>query len=131
VQILVDASVWIDYFQGVESEPTDTLDALLGTAPLMVAGLSVAEILCGLPDEHHRKLAQQALLQFWLVDLAGLDLAVDSAVYYHTLKNRGIEAQPIHCQIAAFCLKYGFALLASDPVFAAMERPLGLTLARR
>lgn len=128
MQILVDASVWIEYFQGVRSKPTDTLDGLLGQAALAVSDWGIAEVLYGLPDEHHRQLARRALLKLWLVDLAGADLAMDSAVYYHTLKNRGIGAQPIHCQIAAFCLRNRFALLTSDPVFAALERPLGLTL---
>jgi len=130
MQILVDASVWIDYFQGVASEATDTLDGLLGQAALAVIDSGIAEVLYGLPDEHHRQLARQALLKLWLVDLSGVDLATDSAIYYHTLKIRGIAAQPIHCQIAALCRRNDFALLTSDPVFKDLERPLGLTLVK-
>jgi hypothetical protein len=43
--ILVDSSVWIDYLRGVPTPPADKLDALLGTEPLAVGDLILAEVL--------------------------------------------------------------------------------------
>ncbi|MGI4985183.1 MAG: hypothetical protein ACRYGL_17940 [Janthinobacterium lividum] len=45
--ILVDSSVWIDYFQGMRSPETDKLDALLSTEALLAGDLIVAEVLQG------------------------------------------------------------------------------------
>lgn len=43
--ILVDSSVWIDYLRGAPTPPADNLDALLGTEPLAVGDLILAEVL--------------------------------------------------------------------------------------
>ena len=45
--ILVDSSVWIDYFRGVSSPQTDRLDALLGREPVAIGDLMLAEVLQG------------------------------------------------------------------------------------
>lgn len=43
--ILVDSSVWIDYFRGLASPPASRLDALLGREELVTGDLIVAEVL--------------------------------------------------------------------------------------
>lgn len=130
MQTLVDASVWIDYFTGVPSPATDYLDGLLGTAPLMVADLTIAEVLHGIPDERHRRLAEEALLKFWTVEIGGLRTALKSAVNFQTLRARGIPVRTTECLIATFCLENGFALLHSAPHYDPFERHLGLAVAR-
>lgn len=128
MQTLVDASVWIDYFTGVASPETDALDGMLGTSPIVVSDLTVAEVLHGLPDERHRRLAEEALLKFWLVEIGGLPLARQSSVNFHTLRARGIPVRTTECLIATFCIEKGFALLHSSPAFKPFER-LGLRVA--
>jgi predicted nucleic acid-binding protein len=130
LQILVDSSVWIDYFTGAATPQTDHLDPLLGQAPIVVADLVLAEVLHGLPDERNRRLAQGALLQFWMIEVGGLDVAVKSAVHYHTLHARGIEVRSTECLLATFCIENGFELLASSPHFEPFERYLGLVMAK-
>lgn len=129
MQILVDASVWIDYFTGEATPQTDLLDRLLGREALAVADLTIMEVLCGIPDEHHRKQAAEALRKFWMVEIHGLDLAEQCAVHYNTLRARSIEVGDIECWIATWCLQNGFALLHDNPGFEPFEQ-LGLTVAR-
>ncbi len=45
--ILVDSSVWVDYFRGNISPKTDKLDRLLGRDPVAVGDLILAEVLQG------------------------------------------------------------------------------------
>ena len=45
--IIVDSSVWIDYFRGVETPQTKKLDQLLGVVPLAIGDLILAEVLQG------------------------------------------------------------------------------------
>lgn len=45
--ILVDASVWIDYFRGLVNPQTDLLDQLLDREPLAIGDLILAEVLQG------------------------------------------------------------------------------------
>ena len=43
--ILVDSSVWIDYFRGTATPQTEKLDKLLGLEPLAIGDLIVLEVL--------------------------------------------------------------------------------------
>jgi predicted nucleic acid-binding protein len=129
LQTLVDSSVWIDYFQGVPTPQTDSLDRLIGRAPLVVSDVTVAEVLQGIPDEMHRKQAEEALLKFWLVEIGGLPLHRKSALRYQTLRARGVPVQTTECLIATFCIENGFSLLHSSPGFEPFERHFGLRVA--
>jgi hypothetical protein len=128
VQALVDAPVWIDYFTGVATPETDFLDQMIGREALVVSDLTIAEVLYGLPDEQHRRTAEQALLKFWIVTINGTNLASRSAVIYHTLRARGIEAHPQACLIAAYCLDYEYSLLTEPAVAEPFVRHFGLTV---
>ena len=130
MQVLVDSSVWIEYFTGTASPQADYLDSLIGRAALVVADVVLMEVLQGLPDEVHRRQAQEALLKFWLVETGGFDVAVQSAVNYHTLKARSVPVRAAECRLATFCIARGFALLHSSPGFDVFEKYLGLQVAR-
>ncbi len=130
MQVLVDSSVWIDYFTGARTAEADKLDSLLGQSPLVVADVVMLEVLHGMPDELHRKLAREAMGKFWRVELGGFDLAEKSAVHFHTLRARGIPVRTAECRIATFCLDQGYALLHSSPeYYGPFEKHLGLQLA--
>lgn len=131
MQVLVDSSVWLDYFRGTATPETDRLDSLLGRSPLVVADVVMMEVLHALPDELHRKQAREALGRFWQVELGGFDLAAKSAVLFHTLRARGIPVRTAECRIASFCIDQGFALLHAAPgYYEPFEKYLGLTVAR-
>jgi len=42
---IVDSSVWIDYFRGINTRQSDTLDSLLGDEPLAIGDLVLTEVL--------------------------------------------------------------------------------------
>jgi predicted nucleic acid-binding protein len=130
VQFVVDASVWIDYFTGAATPQVDVLDGLIGNWAVTVTDSVLAEVLHGLPDEVHRRQAQEALLRFWLIEDGGFDVAVKSAVNYHTLRARDIPVRMAECRLATFCIDQGFALLHSSPGYEPFEKYLGLKVAR-
>ncbi len=45
--ILVDSSVWIDYFNGLGNWQTDLLDDMLSNVPILIGDLILAEVLQG------------------------------------------------------------------------------------
>ncbi|MHB1362038.1 MAG: PIN domain-containing protein [Thermoleophilia bacterium] len=49
--ILVDSSVWIDYFNGRNTVRTDWLDAALGSKPLVMGDIILTEVLRGFPSD--------------------------------------------------------------------------------
>lgn len=116
--ILVDSSVWIDWFRGTPSPAADRLDALLGTADLVVGDLILTEVLQGFGDDGDFARAQAALAQFPLISIAGPDVALAAAQNFRRLRRLGLTVRKtIDTLIATRCLVDGLALLYSDRDF--------------
>jgi predicted nucleic acid-binding protein len=127
VNVLVDTSVWIDYFDGAATPRTDYLHEALGWGPVMVADLVVAEVLQGFPRESDWETVRKALLKFPVYNLGGLDLAIQSAVNQRILRSKGAPLpDAVDCLLATLCIQKNIALLHSDPGFEPFERYLGL-----
>lgn len=128
--ILVDSSVWVDFFNGTPTPEVDLLDRLLGKARLVVGDLIVAEVLQGFRHDRDHEQAKEALLRFPVLSMGGLDLALASAVNYRTLRRRGITVRKtIDCWIATFCLRENLELLHADRDFEPFALHLGLQVA--
>lgn len=127
--ILVDSTVWIDYFNGVMTPETDYLDQVLGEQVLLVGDLILAEVLQGFRHDADFNRARQALLSFQTVQMLDPDLAVQSAQNYRTLRSQGITVRKtIDCLIATYCIESGHTLLHSDRDFDPFENSLGLSV---
>jgi predicted nucleic acid-binding protein len=129
--IVVDASVWIDYFNGRPTPETDKLDALLGQEPLIVGDITLTEVLQGFrSDAHFRKaLALLGALEFR--EMLGRDAAIESAHNYRRLRTKGVTVRKtIDVMIATFCIRHGHELLHADRDFDPMERHLELQVVK-
>lgn len=128
--ILVDSSVWIDYFRSAETPQVALLDSLFGRSPLAVGDLIAAEVLQGVQDEREFKLVKRTLDAFDHVDLGGYDLAVKASENYRVLRARGITIRKtIDTIIATRCIEDGLSLLHSDRDFLPFATHLGLKMA--
>lgn len=125
--ILVDSSVWIDYFRGTPTPETDRLDALLGTEPLVIGDLVLAEVLQGFGSDHDFNQGKKLLMSLPVVELVGGDVAIQAARNFRILRARGITIRKtIDTLIATSCIENGLALLYSDRDFDPFVRLLGL-----
>ena len=125
--ILVDSSVWIDYFNGRRTPHTDRLDGLLGGEELLTGDLIVAEVLQGFRHDREFERARDALEQLPYADMVGRELALTSAQNYRLLRQRGITIRKtIDVMIATFCIRNRHVLLHGDRDFAPMTAHLGL-----
>ena len=125
--ILVDSSVWIDYFNGQATPQTQSLERLLGIQPLLVGDIILAEVLQGFRAEADFDQALQALQRFEQVSLLTPALAVQSARNYRALRQKGLTVRKtVDCIIAAWCIAAGCQLLHSDSDFTPFEEHLGL-----
>ncbi|HES76668.1 MAG TPA: VapC toxin family PIN domain ribonuclease, partial [bacterium] len=59
--ILVDSSVWIDFFRGTSTPQTERLDSLLGIEPLAIGDLILTEVLQGFNSERDFNQARKLL----------------------------------------------------------------------
>lgn len=125
--ILVDASVWIDYFRGVATPQTDRLDALLGAEPLLTGDLILAEVLQGFAAERDFRQATRLMTALEVVDLAGQDIAIRAARNFRTLRALGVTVRKtIDTLIATRCIESRWQLLYSDRDFDPFVEHLGL-----
>jgi len=125
--ILVDSSVWIDYFRGNATAETDKLDSLLGAEPLAIGDLILTEVLQGFCSDKDFNEASMLLTTLVVVELGGRDIAIQAAKNYRALRALGITVRKtIDTVIATRCIEGGFALLYSDRDFDPFVTYLGL-----
>jgi len=125
--VLVDTSVWVDYFNGVKTPQTDRLDQLLGSGRLLTGDLILAELLQGFAKDTDYRTARKLLLELPCVDLVGRESALLAADYYRRLRKRGVTIRKtIDVLIGAYCIRHGHALLHADRDFDSMVQHLGL-----
>lgn len=127
--ILVDSSVWIDYFHGESNAHTQQLDEWL-EQPVMevaVADLVVFEVLRGFRYDKASQDAQDFLLELPSVEIGGIDNALLAAGHYRTLRAKGYTIRsPIDVLLASYCITHEHLLLHRDADFDAMETLRGL-----
>ena len=125
--LLVDSTVWIDYFNGIETSQTDYLDSILETTPILVGDLILAEVLQGFRQDADFEQARRALSRILQASLVNTELAILSARNNRTLRQKGITVRKrIDNLIATFCIENGHELLHNDSDFDGYEQVLGL-----
>jgi len=125
--ILVDSSVWIDYFRGAITPQTEKLDGLLEHEPLAIGDLILAEVLQGFRAERDFNQAVKMLTSLIVVELGGQDIAIQAAKNFRILRSRGVTVRKtIDTTIATRCIESGYDLLHSDRDFDPFAKHLGL-----
>lgn len=125
--ILVDSTVWIDYFNGVVTAQTEYLDRALGWRWIGVGDLIYAEVLGGYLDERERELAENALNRFRRVTMGGFEIARIAARNARILRAKDLPApSSIETLIATFVIERNWTLLHASPGYEPFEQHLGL-----
>ncbi len=125
--ILVDSSVWIDYFSGNGSPETDFLDGVLGVSAIAVGDLILTEVLQGFRHDKDYKTAKRLLEELTIFELLGIKMAVKSADNFRKLRKKGVTIRKTaDVIIASFCIEHNLPLLFSDKDFKPFVQHLGL-----
>ena len=125
--IIVDSSVWIDYFNGKKTPKTDWLDAALGKESVFIGDLILTGVLQGFQSDKDFKKAKSLLLSFPLVEMLGREVALKSASNYRYLRKKGVTIRKtIDVIIGTFCIHNAFSLLHDDRDFTPLEKHLRL-----
>ena len=125
--IIVDSSVWIDYFNGVATPQADTLDRLLEAVPIGIGDLILAEVLQGFRSDRDFRRARDLLMALDLFEMVGVEAALRSASAYRRLRKRGVTVRKtVDVLIATFCIAGNHELLYTDRDFDPFVEHLGL-----
>jgi predicted nucleic acid-binding protein len=125
--LVVDSTVWIDYFNGMENPLTNYLDAMADQTPILIGDLILAEILQGFREDADFEKARRSLGRYLQVEMVNPELALQSARNYRTLRSKGITVRKtIDGLIATYCIENEHDLLHNDSDFDGYEMHLGL-----
>jgi predicted nucleic acid-binding protein len=125
--LVVDTSVWIDYFNGVENSQTDFLHLALENTPILIGDLILAEVLQGFRRDPDFEKVRRTLGKFMQASMVSPALAVQSARNYRLLRQKGITIRKtIDSLIATYCVENDHQLLHNDSDFDGYEERLGL-----
>ena len=125
--ILVDSSVWIDFFRGTVTPETERLDTLLGSELLVVGDLILAEVLQGFSSERDFNQARKLLTALDVVTLGGPEIAIQAARNFRTLRARGVTIRKtIDTLIATRCIERDYSLLVDGRDFEPVIDNFGL-----
>jgi predicted nucleic acid-binding protein len=125
--LIVDSTVWIDFFNGVENPQTDYLNNILDKTPILVGDLILTEVLQGFRQDPHFETARRTLGKFLQVEMVNPALAVQSARNYRFLRQKGVTVRKtIDSLIATYCIENDHELLHTDSDFDGYEMYLGL-----
>ena len=113
--ILVDTSVWIDYFNGVENKQTESLDRILSEQSVLLGDIILTEILQGFDSDKDFRLAKQALDPLDCVHLGGKSLAIKAASNFRFLRSNGVTIRKtVDMLIGSWCIEHEVELLHND-----------------
>jgi predicted nucleic acid-binding protein len=125
--IVVDSSVWIDYFNGEFTRQTALLHSFLGRDPVVVGDLILAEVLQGFRYDKDVRIARKLFDTLVFREMLGKDMAIQAAQNYRKLRERGVTIRKtIDVMIATFCIENGLPLLHNDKDFESMKKHLKL-----
>ena len=127
--VVVDSSVWIDYFNGTESKQTAMLDDIAGVRHIIVSDIILTEVLQGFKNDKDFKAARKRMEQCIVVSMLGSLMAIKSAKNYRKLRKKGLTIRStIDVIIATFCIHNNLKLLHSDKDFDVIKKALGLKI---
>lgn len=125
--IVVDSSVWIDFFNGVSTPEVECLDGLLGKTPLAIGDLILVEVLQGFRHGRDGAKARQLFQSLTLLPMLEGRNAWVAAQNYRQLRSKGITVRKtIDGIIATACIEANLPLLFSDRDFQPYVEHLGL-----
>jgi len=125
--LVVDSTVWIDYFNGAENPQTDYLHAIVDKTPILIGDLILAEVLQGFRDDADFEKARRVLGRYIQVEMVNPELALQSARNYRMLRRNGVTVRKtVDGLIATYCIENKHDLLHNDNDFDGYEKHLGL-----
>lgn len=129
--LIVDSTVWVDYFNGIRNQQTDYLHQIVDQTPIIIGDLILAEVLQGFRDDTDFEKARRIFSKFLQAEMVNPDLAVQSARNYRLLRRKGITVRKtIDSLIATYCIENEHDLLHNDGDFDGYEKHLGLRVIR-
>src|SRR5262249_44201869 len=116
LRVLVDTSVWADFFNGFASREERALSRLIaGNDEICTCGVVVAEVLQGLRRSQGRIEIERLFRELLFLEPGGIDAYIRAANIYRLLRRRGVTVRStIDCLIAVLAEQGECDVLSRD-----------------
>jgi predicted nucleic acid-binding protein len=127
MSLVVDSSVWIDFFNGILTPQVKYLDLHLDREEVVVGDLVAVEVLQGFREEKDLRIASKLFESCSRVHFLNWEIALATVSNYRKLAALGKRPRKtIDVIIATYCIERNHQLLHSDKDFDELERFCGL-----
>jgi len=127
--VVVDSSVWIDFFRGAQTPAVRVFKALLNSddVQIIVPDVVLYEVLRGFRAEREYRAALQLLSGYAWESAFNPQLAQSAAQHYRGMMQMGFTIRSVlDVMIGAFCIERDYILLHSNRDFDVMHDLRGL-----
>lgn len=128
--IVVDSSVWIDFFNGKNTLEVERLESCLGVTPIVIGDLILVEVLQGFCNSKDMEVASKIFSSLGSIEMLADNCKYKAVENYRYLRSKGITVRKtIDGIIATACIETKLPLLFSDRDFLPYVEHLGLLVA--
>ena len=118
IVIVVDSSVWIEFFRGDETAEVSRLKDLLGKTTIAIGDLILVEVLQGFTNVKDAATARQLFRPFPMIEMVGKRNTTQVAANMRLLRDKGVPVRrSITAMVATACIAENVPLLFSDRDF--------------
>lgn len=120
--VVVDTSVWIDFFNNPEMGGNSRLEDLIRDQNrAAICGVILQEILQGIREQKSFELTRHRLLFLPFLE-STREVHLLAASIYRDLRKRGVTVPSVDVTIAAIAIHHGFPLFTRDDHFKEIAR---------
>lgn len=121
--VVVDTSVWIDFFNGVDSTQTTLLSGLIqNDFPIWITATILQELLQGFQSDSDFNTARSLLLAHSMAEADPVMAAIGAASLYRSARKKGQTIRKSNdCLIAWHCIYLDLPILHKDRDFDSLS----------
>jgi predicted nucleic acid-binding protein len=126
-KILVDTSIWIDYFQNPSSPISEDLDRILSEDIIHIPKIVIAELIQGAKSSKEIDVIEDFLEAFHIIDQKE-DSWIKAGRLSYDLKKHGKTIHLLDCYIAIIAQEFGCKIFTLNRHFKDIQRIIPIKL---
>jgi len=126
---VIDSSVWVDYLHKKASPQTVLINSFIDRNEVVTLPVILQEVLQGIKEDIQFDTVKAAFLSFKIVAYNNMEAALNAALLYKFLRNKGATIRkPNDCLIAVICIENNLMLLHNDKDFTNIAKHTSLKI---
>lgn len=126
-KILIDTSVWLDFFKNKSSEISEKVEKILSEKEVFVPKIVLAELIQGAKSEREISVIKDFLDAFTIIDQKE-DTWIKAGKLFYNLKKKGKTVHLADCYIAVIAQEYKCQIFTLDEHFKEIRKAIDISL---